>query len=113
VENMPFPPSARVVLHPNFPNPFNPETEITFFAPRGQQTTVTVHDLRGREVAQLFDGDASGGRQSLTWNAEGLPSGVYFVRLVSGPDAFHHLYGAFRRRVLSQTPLRRPGCRGR
>lgn len=74
------------VLGPAVPNPFNPTTEITFLAPRGRQTTVTVHDLRGREIALLFDGQANGGSQSLTWNATGLASGVYFVRVISGNE---------------------------
>ena len=67
-----------------YPNPFNPSTEISFFAPRGRQTTVTVHDIRGHKIALLFDGPADGGSQCISWNAEGLPSGVYFIHLTSG-----------------------------
>lgn len=66
------------------PNPFNPRTTIQFVAPAGERAVVTVLDVRGREVATLFEGSATGIAQDLSWEPEGLGSGVYFVRVESG-----------------------------
>jgi hypothetical protein len=80
-------PLASMPLLAVHPNPFNPATEITFSAPGGRQSTVMIHDVRGQRVALLFDGPAAGGSQSVTWNAEGLPSGIYLVRVTSGKES--------------------------
>lgn len=56
-------PTLGVLIESIQPNPFNPSTEITFFAKRGQPTRVTVHDVRGQEIEVVFDQEslASGG----------------------------------------------------
>jgi Zn-dependent metalloprotease len=69
------------------PNPFNPLTEIKFYGPKGMETKVSVYDIRGQRVSVLFIGQATGEGQSLTWNAEGHASGVYFVRVVCGEES--------------------------
>lgn len=46
--------------------------------------SLTVYDVLGREVATLVDGRKEAGEHVVTWNAEGVPSGVYFYRLVAG-----------------------------
>ncbi|MFH1277317.1 MAG: T9SS type A sorting domain-containing protein [Candidatus Eisenbacteria bacterium] len=76
------PPAVRTLLA--CPNPFNPSTELRFFAPGDGRVTVTVHDLRGREIAVLFDAPGDGERHAIIWNAGDLPSGVYLVRVGSG-----------------------------
>jgi hypothetical protein len=63
------------------PNPLNSSTVVSFQAPRGARTTIDVFDVGGRRVTTLFDAPATGGLQSLPWNASGLPSGVYFIRV--------------------------------
>jgi len=73
-------------LGQNYPNPFNPETVIEFDVPapgRGE-VTLRVFDLLGREVATLLTGAAAGGAHRVSWNAAGLPAGVYFYRLQAG-----------------------------
>jgi len=62
-----------------WPNPFNPETELSFWLPTAGQARVVVHDSRGRLVDVLQEGWMSAGRQRFTWNARGLPSGIYFA----------------------------------
>lgn len=74
-------PKASVELLPNQPNPFNPETTIRFVVPAKMRVTLTVHDVSGRLVAILMDGVRDAGAQSVTWNAHGIASGVYFVKL--------------------------------
>jgi hypothetical protein len=68
------------------PNPFNPQTVIEYELPRAGHARLRVHDLRGRLVATLVDGQQSAGRHTATWRATGprhatLPSGAYLLRL--------------------------------
>ena len=67
-----------------YPNPFNPTTDITFTIPEDNYVRLSAYNLRGQEVAVIHDGFQSIGEHSYTWNASTLPSGVYYVRLVSG-----------------------------
>jgi hypothetical protein len=81
------PPLATVLLAPS-PNPFNPAVTIAFAVSHAQPVRLTIHDLRGRLVAQLASGEFAAGRHQVTWQGEddgGKPqaSGVYLVRLVS------------------------------
>jgi hypothetical protein len=68
----------------NFPNPFNPSTELVFDLPQACPVTLTVHDLLGREVARLFEGPQTAGHHRISFNASALSSGVYFGRLQAG-----------------------------
>ena len=71
-------------LEPNYPNPFNPATTISFALPAAANVTVTIYSSLGREVARLADGFMSAGNQSLHWDASAFPSGVYFYRVSTG-----------------------------
>jgi hypothetical protein len=79
-------PSAprALTLHPNFPNPFNPTTEIKFCVPADGYTTLKVYNMLGQEIATLFDGMAVAGEYiQKKFDASRLSSGVYFSRLQS------------------------------
>ncbi len=68
----------------NFPNPFNPITEIRFQISEVSPVQVTVYDLLGREVDVLLNkGKMQAGDHHVTWNAEGYAGGIYFVRLLT------------------------------
>ncbi|MBE2255025.1 MAG: T9SS type A sorting domain-containing protein [Ignavibacteria bacterium] len=67
----------------NFPNPFNPNTKITFFLPETSNVTLTVYDRIGREVQVLLDQSLSPGEHTVDFNGSGLPSGIYFYRIKS------------------------------
>jgi len=74
------------VLEQNFPNPFNPSTVIRFTLPESGAVTLTVHDLLGRRVATLVDGDLAEGTHSVRWNGRDAAgtvaqSGVYMYTL--------------------------------
>jgi hypothetical protein len=69
---------------PNFPNPFNTATTITFDLAQPNHTVVEICDLRGICVATLYDGQLAAGHQSLTWDAKDQSSGIYLIRLSSG-----------------------------
>jgi len=72
---------ASWALHQNHPNPFNPATTIAYDLAAAAAVRLTVHDLTGREVAVLVDGAQGAGRKSVTFDARGLASGVYFYRI--------------------------------
>jgi hypothetical protein len=73
-------------LQQNFPNPFNPTTTIRFTVPQGSTESITlrVFDALGKEMALLVDGNRPAGTYSVTWSANAMASGMYFVRLTSG-----------------------------
>jgi uncharacterized delta-60 repeat protein len=71
-------------LMQNYPNPFNPTTNISFSVGTYGHTSLLVYDLLGREVAMLVNENKPAGKYSVTWNASGLSSGIYFYRLQSG-----------------------------
>jgi hypothetical protein len=71
-------------LYQNRPNPFNPSTTIEIALPHAGYVTLKVFNVLGEEVASLIEGDHTAGTFKATWEASGLPSGVYFYRLTAG-----------------------------
>ncbi len=71
-------------LYQNFPNPFNPTTQITFSLPVGSPVDVSVYDVMGRRVTQLLDAFTHAGIHSITLDAKALPSGVYMYVIRAG-----------------------------
>ncbi|HEX2788282.1 MAG TPA: T9SS type A sorting domain-containing protein [Ignavibacteria bacterium] len=74
----------RYNLYQNFPNPFNPSTNIEFDVPKTGFVNITVFDLLGREIAVLVNQEMRNGRFNVTWNANHTPSGIYFCRMTAG-----------------------------
>lgn len=70
-------------VYQNFPNPFNPVTNISFALAEDSFVKLTVYDAAGREVKKLIDGTLAAGYNTLSFDASGIASGVYFYRLVS------------------------------
>lgn len=70
-------------LKQNFPNPFNPTTNITFSLPNSGLVTLKVYDMIGKEVATLVNEVKAAGNYIVGFNAANLPSGAYFYRLES------------------------------
>lgn len=71
----------QTAILPNYPNPFNPSTSIPVDLSKSGNVMVEVVDLLGRRVAVLADGFKSAGRHVLQFEAGGLSSGMYIVRL--------------------------------
>lgn len=71
-------------LYQNYPNPFNPETVIEFELHQSAGVKLEVFDSTGKKVSTLVDGQKPAGRQSVIFDADGLPSGVYLYRLSTG-----------------------------
>jgi hypothetical protein len=75
---------SKIVLEQNYPNPFNPSTFIPFSVPSEAFVSLKVFDLNGREVANIINENISAGYYRVHWEAQHLPSGIYFCRLQSG-----------------------------
>jgi len=74
----------RAVLSEAYPNPFNPETTISFTLPEAGFVTLGVYNIAGQKVAELYRGMAQSGFHSYVWNGASQSSGVYFYRLQAG-----------------------------
>ena len=74
-------------LASNYPNPFNPSTEIRFVLPEASAVSLVVYDMMGREVERLLDKPLEAGYHEARWDATGLPSGVYLYRIEAGSFA--------------------------
>lgn len=69
------------VLQQNYPNPFNPGTMIPFSLPERAHVSLEVFDVTGRLVARLLNQDLAAGIHRIPFDAAGLSSGLYIVRL--------------------------------
>jgi hypothetical protein len=76
-------PSA-FALYPAYPNPFNPAATIRYDLLHSGDVRLNVFDGLGRLVTSLVDSRQPAGRHSVTWETEGVPSGVYLVRMEAG-----------------------------
>lgn len=79
---------AKSVSLRNFPNPFNPETEISFSLPERTQVTLIVYNILGEKVRTLVNETRDAGTYNVRWNGTDeagnqVASGIYFYRLQS------------------------------
>lgn len=71
----------RLTLNQNFPNPFNPTTEIGFGLPSNSRVTLNVYDVRGRLILAALDAYLEAGVHQLQVDASSWSSGVYLYQL--------------------------------
>jgi hypothetical protein len=76
-------PPERIELFPNYPNPFNPTTTLSYQLPMPAKVTLKVFNLLGQEVATLIDEEQRAGYHQSTWSAAHAASGVYVAQLVA------------------------------
>ena len=77
-------PQALTLLG-NYPNPFNPSTQLGFAVPSSGRATVRVYNTLGQQVGVIFDGTAEAGRQyKLSFQAGALSAGTYIYTLEFG-----------------------------
>ena len=79
----------KYYLFPNYPNPFNASTVITYALPEPGRVKLSILDLLGREVISSLDGFKQAGSHSVIWDGKDghgnqLPSGIYFYRMKAG-----------------------------
>jgi hypothetical protein len=85
VESMP----AGFALCQNYPNPFNPSTNINFYLYKDSRVRLTILNTAGQEVATILNCCLRAGQNTVTFNADGLPAGVYFYGLTT-PDQIQY-----------------------
>jgi hypothetical protein len=76
-------------LKQNHPNPFNPDTRISFTIPQSGHVQLQIFNVSGRKVKTLVDENMSAGEHTIEWNAtddsgDKVATGVYFYRLTAG-----------------------------
>ncbi|WP_337871678.1 T9SS type A sorting domain-containing protein, partial [Ignavibacterium sp.] len=76
-------------LYPNYPNPFNPATNIRFEIPEYSFVSIKVYNVLGKEITTLLEKEISPGSHTIDWEAkdsnnELLASGVYLIKLTAG-----------------------------
>jgi photosystem II stability/assembly factor-like uncharacterized protein len=80
--------NAKVIknysLSPNYPNPFNPATTISYTIQNESNVVIKIFDILGNELTTLVNEDKLPGIYKLKWNAADFPSGVYFYRIQAG-----------------------------
>ncbi|NNF04614.1 MAG: T9SS type A sorting domain-containing protein [Rhodothermales bacterium] len=74
------------ILGQNYPNPFRPVTRIRFQTRSSGHARLTVFDVLGREVTTLVDAHLDGSVHDVTWDASGMPAGLYVYRITT--DSF-------------------------
>ncbi len=91
----------RYELSQNYPNPFNPTTTIKYELPGEGLVTIKVFDVLGKEIITLIDEKQSSGRYEVTFNGEGLASGMYIYRIdVKSTDVNFKDYSSIRKMLL-------------
>ena len=73
-------------VYPNYPNPFNPSTEISFAFPQSSSAIVKIYDMLGKEVRVLTNSELSAGVHKLTWDSrnnsgELCAAGLYIINI--------------------------------
>lgn len=83
-------PHDEVILYPNYPNPFNPNTTIRFVLSRSNRITLTIYDVNGKEVMRPVDnqtlhaGDYEASWDGKTSDGNVAACGIYFYKLTVG-----------------------------
>ncbi len=76
-------PADEPVLYANYPNPFNASTIISFDIPETGEAELSVFNILGEKIKTLAEGTMEQGYHKITFDAEDIPAGVYFYRLVT------------------------------
>ena len=70
-------------LSQNYPNPFNPTTTISFDLEKSGRVSLTVFNILGKEVSTLVNGYKTEGNHFVSFDASGLPSGIYYYKITT------------------------------
>lgn len=68
-------------LSNNYPNPFNPSTEIRYSLAEGGKVKLTVYDISGKEIAVLVNREEAAGDHRISFAANNLAAGIYFYKI--------------------------------
>mgnify|MGYP001422392551 FL=1 len=71
-----------------YPNPFNPNTTISYSLVNSDNLRLLIIDLQGNVIEEIFEGFQSEGYHLINWNASKYPSGIYFI-LMKTSNTYH------------------------
>ncbi len=71
-------------LYQNYPNPFNPTTKIRFQIPSSESVSLKIYNTLGNEISTLVNEEKPAGNYEIRFDAENLPSGIYFYKIEAG-----------------------------
>ncbi|MCU0643198.1 MAG: CotH kinase family protein [bacterium] len=71
-------------LYPNYPNPFNATTTISYQLPEPSLVNISIYNLCGQLVNELINENVEAGNHSVKWEADHLSSGIYFYKISIG-----------------------------
>ncbi len=80
---------AEFSLSPNYPNPFNPQTRISYFIPEASRVRLEIFNILGQRIKTLVDEEQAAGRVEVSWDGtdkdgNDVASGVYLYKLEAG-----------------------------
>jgi predicted glutamine amidotransferase len=80
-----------IILHGNYPNPFNPSTNISFDISSESDVSITVYNVKGQKVTTLVDKHFENGSHTVTWNGKdsnnkSVSTGIYFYKISAGKE---------------------------
>lgn len=75
-------------LQQNYPNPFNPDTKIDFYLSKDQNIQLSIYNIKGQRIRELYSGQINAGKHQLIWdgkdnNRNSVSSGIYFYKLTT------------------------------
>ena len=73
----------------NFPNPFNPQTDISFMLADEEFVNISIYNTRGQLVENCINSLLPAGEYNIVWDAKNQPSGIYFVNFKT--DSMHQI----------------------
>ncbi len=91
---------ADYILAENYPNPFNPETKISFGLPEQSTVSLKVYNIQGQVVATLADGVKQDGYYTASFDGSNLSSGVYIYRFAARGLESGKAYSKIKRMLL-------------
>ena len=86
---------SEFMLYTNYPNPFNPSTQIEYFLPEASFVKLTIYNTIGQKLESYIDGEQSAGRYKKEIELSNFSSGIYFYSLeakaVNSGKYFHNI----------------------
>ena len=81
----------KFALKSNYPNPFNPTTQIAYDLPQDCRVTITIYNIQGRKIKTLIASHQSAGYKSIKWNSRDqhgnqVSTGVYIYKMQTSTD---------------------------
>lgn len=71
----------KFILHQNYPNPYNPYTNISYELKTNSYVVLKIYDITGRDIRTINQGYQNTGKYNLRFSADGLSSGIYFYEI--------------------------------